>query len=136
MQAMTIRPATAADSAAIARIQAASPGASQWMPEGYMVEVAVEDDHVAGFVVTRAVGPGEFEVLNVAVDALYQRRGVARQLLRHALTARPGQYWLEVRESHESARKLYETLGFHVAGRRPSYYDNPQEAAIVMRLQS
>jgi ribosomal protein S18 acetylase RimI-like enzyme len=31
---------------------------------------------------------------------------------------------------------LYAALGFEETGRRPQYYQNPDEAAIVMRKQS
>jgi len=41
-----------------------------------------------------------------------------------------------VRESNSAARRLYEALGFEVAGTRPGYYDNPTEAGIVMRIFS
>jgi ribosomal protein S18 acetylase RimI-like enzyme len=31
---------------------------------------------------------------------------------------------------------LYEGLGFEIAGRRPGYYENPNETGIVMRIFS
>ena len=58
---MKIRAADSDDLAAIAAIQAASPEASQWEPASYLdydCLVAVEDDHVAGFLVSRQTAPG------------------------------------------------------------------------------
>jgi ribosomal protein S18 acetylase RimI-like enzyme len=42
--------------------------------------------------------------------------------------------FLEVRESNLAARRLYETSGFSESGRRQSYYQQPQEDAIVYHL--
>lgn len=39
---------------------------------------------------------------------------------------------LEVRESNESARNLYTSLGFRVAGLRKGYYSKTNEDAIIM----
>ena len=39
---------------------------------------------------------------------------------------------LEVRSSNEGARRLYERLGFYVAGTRPDYYTNPVEDALIL----
>jgi ribosomal-protein-alanine N-acetyltransferase len=39
---------------------------------------------------------------------------------------------LEVRESNTAALQLYERLGFHVAARRPGYYTNPSEDALIL----
>ncbi len=71
------------------------------------------------------------EVLNLATDAAYRRQGIASALL-HSVEAE--EVFLEVRESNEAARKLYEKLGFLPVGTRPEYYDDPVETAIVMRL--
>jgi ribosomal-protein-alanine N-acetyltransferase len=39
--------------------------------------------------------------------------------------------FLEVRESNSAALALYEALGFLPIGRRPSYYREPVEAALL-----
>ncbi len=39
---------------------------------------------------------------------------------------------LEVRESNVGAVQLYERCGFVIAGRRPGYYTNPPEDALLM----
>ena len=40
---------------------------------------------------------------------------------------------LEVRASNVPAIALYEKLGFSQAGRRPNYYRNPREDALILR---
>jgi ribosomal protein S18 acetylase RimI-like enzyme/glycosyltransferase involved in cell wall biosynthesis len=139
---LTLRPVTPDDLASIARIQAASPQASQWDPPDYLAyncHVAVVDGAVAGFLVTRPTGPGEREILNLAVDPQHRRHGIARRLVEHEIQgsgAYSGAWFLEVRESNAAAIELYRSLGFRVAGRREGYYQQPLEAGIVMRILS
>lgn len=136
---MEIRRATAADLDAIARIQTAAPAASAWAPAAYLdyeCRVAILDNRVAGFLVFRRLTPDEHEVLNLAVDPDYRRRGIARALLAGALADAPGAWFLEVRESNAAAVRLYSQFGFTLAGRRADYYRDPAEAAIVMRFFS
>lgn len=134
-----IRPAHRNDLPDIARIQSASPEASFWAPPAYLdydCRVAVVDGTVAGFLAARDVGPGETEILNVAVDPTFRRRGVASELVRAALSAHPGTVYLEVRVSNQAAGSLYRKLGFREAGIRPKYYSDPVEDGIVMARQS
>ena len=135
---MIVRSAIAEDLAAIAEIQALSPEASRWDPESYLnydCTVAIET-RVLGFLVTRQTGPGEREILNLAVDPSQRRRGVARALLQAELGRGKNQWFLEVRESNAGAIALYQNAGFRVAGRRESYYSNPPEPGIVMKFDS
>jgi polysaccharide biosynthesis protein PslH len=134
-----LRRATAGDMDQITAIQGTSPEASQWLPHDYLTfdcQVAVMDGRVAGFLVSRRVAEDEREILNVAVHPEFRRLGIAIQLLRAEMTRCPGTHFLEVRESNSAARRLYEALGFEVAGSRPGYYENPTEAGIVMRIFS
>ena len=136
---MKIRAATRDDLAAIAAIQAASPEASQWDPASYLdydCLVAIEDDHVAGFLVSRQTAPGEREILNLAVAPFERRRSVGRRLIAAELERSRGQWFLEVRESNAAARNLYKACGFQEAGSRDSYYHDPPESGIVMKLIS
>ena len=76
------------------------------------------------------------EILNLAVDPAKRRLGAGRALAQAALAegaARgAARAFLEVRESNAAALAFYARLGFSVAGRRPDYYRDPQEAAILM----
>ena len=92
----------------------------------------------AGYLIAREVA-GTAEVLNLAVSPEARRRGVARALLRAALTflrrRRVEEVYLEVRESNRSAQALYEGLGFRPVGQRAAYYRNPKEDALVLWLE-
>jgi ribosomal-protein-alanine N-acetyltransferase len=136
---VTIRAATVADLRAIAAIQAASPEAAQWDAAAYLdydCRVASVEARVLGFLVARQVAPGEREILNLAVEPAERRAGIARKLVRDALASTPAAWFLEVRASNAAAIQLYESAGFHRAGRRPDYYYERTEDAIVMRFFS
>lgn len=97
--------------------------------------VALEGDTVAGYVGSQTV-MGETDMMNVAVSPAYRRRGIARELIQALLRelARQGSHrlTLEVRASNAPARALYESLGFAQVGRRPNYYRNPKEDALIL----
>ena len=97
--------------------------------------VALEGDTVAGYVGSQTV-MGETDMMNVAVSPAYRRRGIARELIQELLRelARQGSHrlTLEVRASNAPARALYESLGFAQVGRRPNYYRNPKEDALIL----
>ena len=100
--------------------------------------VALEGDTVAGYVGSQTV-MGETDMMNVAVSPAYRRRGIARELIQALLRelARQGSHrlTLEVRASNAPARALYESLGFAQVGRRPNYYRNPKEDALILRKE-
>ena len=100
--------------------------------------VAVEGDRVVGYVGSQTVC-GETDMMNVAVTADFRRLGIAEKLVlalvenlkaieSHSLT-------LEVRASNAPAQALYEKLGFQQVGRRPKYYQNPREDALILRKE-
>jgi [ribosomal protein S18]-alanine N-acetyltransferase len=78
----------------------------------------------------------ELHINNLAVVPSRRGVGAGTALLREVLreSARMGaeRATLEVRRSNEAARRLYERLGFSVAGVRRSYYTNPVEDALVL----
>jgi ribosomal-protein-alanine N-acetyltransferase len=78
----------------------------------------------------------ELHINNVAVRPEFRRRGFARMLLEHVMdeATRRGatRATLEVRRSNVGALRLYERLGFSVAGVRPNYYTNPVEDALIL----
>ena len=92
---------------------------------------------LAGYLIGReAAGSGE--VLNLAVAPEFRRRGVGGMLLESGLAVfrrrRASEVFLEVRESNRSAQALYIARGFRPVGQRASYYRNPKEDALVLRL--
>ena len=134
-----IRPAAESDLDEIWRIQSESLPAVQWKIADYLRHeclIAMIDNQTAGFAVARHPSPEELEILNLAVDPPFRRRGVARSLITQLLANFRGNVYLEVRQSNIAARKLYHSLGFETIGVRKDYYDSPGESAIVMKFHS
>jgi [ribosomal protein S18]-alanine N-acetyltransferase len=134
-----IRRGVKEDLVSIARIQSASPEATRWNVEDYLVYdlwVAESDGAVTGFLVSRSLGFGEGELLNMAVAPERRRAGVGKSLLRAFTREFPAGAYLEVRESNAVALNLYKSMGFKELNRRPKYYQSPPESAIVMKFHS
>ncbi len=134
-----IRRGEPSDLEEVAAIQEASPGAARWSVAEYPqydFRVAVRDGRIAGFLVARAVAEDEREILNLAVGPDFRRQGVGRDLLTGLLAGAPGAVFLEVRASNGAARNIYKSMGFQEVGSRPEYYQDPPEAAIVMKFHS
>jgi ribosomal-protein-alanine N-acetyltransferase len=98
--------------------------------------VALEDGGVVGYIGSQSV-LGESDMMNVAVHPDHRRKGIAEALI-DALSAGLRErgnvcLTLEVRASNEPAKALYEKLGFIQVGRRPNYYRNPKEDALILR---
>ncbi len=78
----------------------------------------------------------ELHINSLAVDDDWRRRGIARRLLdrvmRAAVAAGARGATLEVRQSNQPARCLYEGLGFVVEAVRRDYYQEPREDALVL----
>jgi len=92
---------------------------------------------IVGMIVWRDLG-GEVEILDLAVHPNHRRHGHGSFLLK-TFVQRLSQsavqkIFLEVRESNVAAIALYRKLGFQISGRRPNYYHNPEENALLMTL--
>ena len=141
----TIRPIAAADLSAVMELASGLPNVPRWSATAW--QEAIKPPHIAlaaadaatvrAFVIA-VVGGGEAEIESLAVAPASRRRGLAWQLLsalvaelRHSSVA---ELWLEVRASNAAAISLYRGFGFAETGRRPEYYSNPAEDAILMRL--
>jgi [ribosomal protein S18]-alanine N-acetyltransferase len=102
-------------------------------PSSVCLAAAAPDGKLVGYVVCSRYAD-VWHVMNIAVDPPLQRRGIASSLL-EALLERAGadqEYTLEVRPTNEPAIKLYERFGFRHAGRRPRYYHDTGEDALIM----
>jgi GNAT superfamily N-acetyltransferase len=79
------------------------------------------------------------ELESVVVSANARRAGIGRALCRAVLdwTCSQGttELVLEVRAASSAAIALYANLGFTLAARRPRYYRDPNDDALLMRLQ-
>jgi ribosomal-protein-alanine N-acetyltransferase len=90
---------------------------------------------VVGFLVAKGLIPeSELETVAVAADA--QGAGVGGLLIEamfeELLKEQVAEVHLEVRNSNERAQRLYRRYGFGETGRRPGYYSDPVEDAVLM----
>jgi [ribosomal protein S18]-alanine N-acetyltransferase len=89
----------------------------------------------AGYIVSWLVAD-EVHVLKLAVDPPYRRRGVGTALLRDSLGSLAARgatmAYLEVRKSNAGALAFYHEAGFDPIGRRPKYYADTGEDALVL----
>lgn len=100
--------------------------------------VAEDNGVLAGYVGSQSVLDGA-DMMNLAVTPEYRRQGVGEQLVNklaeHLRDRGIIALLLEVRVSNAPAIALYEKLGFEQVGRRPRYYTNPREDALILRKE-
>lgn len=140
---LVIRSAAPDDLPALLEIERASFSRPHWQSDDFLPNectVVELNGSVVAFLVSRETFQGsehelaEREILNLAVAPSFRRKGIAKTLLRHELRRRAA-YFLEVRESNMAAQNLYFQFGFREIARRPRYYQDPSEGAIVMQMK-
>jgi [ribosomal protein S18]-alanine N-acetyltransferase len=130
---------------AVAALEAAS-FTNPWTRE--MLERELRHSEAARVYVLRAVGYrvaafcscwvvlDELHINTIAVQADLRRQGLATVLMQQLLDAAAAEgvrrAYLEVRRSNLPAQRLYERLGFALAGVRRHYYSHPEEDALVL----
>jgi ribosomal-protein-alanine N-acetyltransferase len=144
-----IRPARLEDVGAVLAIERDLATAPHWAKAEYLrivqregalrrcLLVGEEDGEMVGFAVGVVVaGVGELE--SVAVRASRQGRGFGPQLVRAVLgwckAEGAAEVELEVRAASTGPQRVYLRLGFVVVGRRPAYYSDPADDAVLMRI--
>ena len=147
MTDLAIRRAERADLLAVVRIEGASfpqpwpyDAFERFLDEpGFLVAVD-RDGRIGGFVVadvTPTHGRQIGHVKDLAVHPDRRGAGVGSALLTHALASLAAQggdtVRLEVRESNETARRLYRRFGFEDVRRVPGYYDDGEDAIVMLR---
>lgn len=147
---LRIRPATPDDIPAVLSLERAVASAAHWAELAYSqifapnfparIALVLEDKShsLCGFVIAR-LASGECELENIAVSPSLQRAGAGTLLLQSLMAAARERnvhsIHLEVRESNNSARALYEKCHFESTGRRPKYYAKPEESAVLYSIQ-
>lgn len=93
---------------------------------------------IAGYIVMQLC-VDEAEIMVIAVDEPFRRKGIAKNLLEYAekmINDKAERILLEVRESNISAQTLYTKKGFEKVGLRKNYYHDfsgqPPENAVLM----
>ena len=97
--------------------------------------VALADGEVAGYIGCYCIA-GTGEIANVAVKASHRRNGIGGKLLERLYQEGAAfdtqEFFLEVRESNETAIGLYSRQGFVKEGIRKNFYEMPVENALIM----
>ena len=100
--------------------------------------VAMDAEKLVGYVGSQSV-LGWADMMNLAVAPEYRQKGIAQALVNELISRlRQNQVTcltLEVRASNAPAIRLYDKLGFVPVGRRPNYYHNPKEDALILRKE-
>lgn len=99
---------------------------------------AVENGRVLGYAGSQTV-MDETDMMNIAVHPDFRHQGIAKGLIESLIAELKERgsrcLTLEVRLSNMPAVSLYEKLGFTQIGRRPNYYRNPKEDALILRKE-
>ena len=147
---MLIRKATPEDIALIRKLEQETESAAHWSEREYdalfaaeaprrIALVAAEESaaQIMGFVIA-CCAEDEWEIENVVVASEKRRGGMGsalvRELVQEARRSGANAVLLEVRESNAAACLLYEKTGFKQIGRRPDYYRNPPEDALLLKI--
>jgi [ribosomal protein S18]-alanine N-acetyltransferase len=145
---MQIRPATSADISFMRALEQQADTAAHWAEREYgalfapeaprrIAFIAEADNHLAGFLIALC-DLDDWEIENVVVAAERRRSGIGsalvQELLHQAAREKTTSVLLEVRESNSAARQLYKALGFLEVGKRPGYYAQPAEDALLLKF--
>jgi ribosomal-protein-alanine N-acetyltransferase len=152
LTAARVRRMTQADVDQVIEIAESLKEAPHWLGSAYLAALDPEaaphrialvaeepgSGAVAGFVVVSLLPP-QAELESIVVAPAAQRQGMARRLFA-ALAAELGsaqiaEVLLEARASNQPALGFYRLLGFVETGRRPRYYHDPVEDAVLMSLR-
>ncbi len=141
--ALDYRPLDAAHVREVARLESETMGSDAWGAPLVADELPRKDrTWWAAYDGTRLVGycggwvvDGQVQILKIATDPAYRRRGIARELIglvaSDARDLGATEMTLEVRLSNEGAQAFYENLGLARIGVRPHYYSDREDAVIM-----
>ncbi len=144
---VTVRKMTVEDLPAVIEIDRMS-FSLPWPEQTYRYEVTAnpsarclvaetDDNKIVAMIVSWMV-VDELHIATFATHCDHRRHGIGSLLLAEALHdgRRLGMQhaFLEVRAGNEAAQAMYRKFGFEVTGRRPKYYRDNDEDAMLMTL--
>lgn len=153
MSTVVLRRLREGDAPAVKALETES-GLSPWSVADYRAEASREESvslvaeagsEIRGFLISRLITNEnlnvDIEILNIAVSRGFQRSGIAESLFSALLSeigkiAGAFRIFLEVRESNSAALQFYRKMGFRVSGKRPGFYRDPVEDAVLMAFDS
>ena len=115
-----------------------------WSEENFMFDlcenersfsfVAEQNGEVIGYILGWYIEP-ELHIGNIAVKKSAQSNGVGSFLVSQMLNSVNGYevVYLEVRESNQIAQKMYQKFGFKSVYSRKSYYNDGENAVIMVK---
>lgn len=145
---IVIRKMTVQDVPAVSQIDRMS-FSMPWPEHSFQYEVAenrvarcfvaeTDDRRIAAMIVSWII-VDEMHIATIATHPDFRRQGIGERILRDALQdgrdAGAHLAFLEVRASNEAAQAMYRKFGFRVSGKRPRYYKDNSEDAILMTLE-
>ncbi len=145
---VSIRKMTMEDVPAVSQIDRLS-FTLPWPEHSFQYEVAenrvarcfvaeTEDKRIAAMIVSWII-VDEMHIATIATHPDFRRQGIGELILHDALIdgRRAGAHlaFLEVRAGNEPAQAMYRKFGFRVTGKRPRYYRDNGEDAVLMTLE-
>lgn len=102
----------------------------------YYAFLGESSDQVLAYVAYQEIFD-DLSIHTVWVDPSYRRQGLGKTLFRSWLKTLPtgSRVTLEVREANQAAIRLYQALDFQVIDRRPNYYQQPEDHALIMQIE-
>ncbi len=145
---VAIRKMTIEDVPAVAEIDRMS-FSLPWPEHSFQYEVSenrvarclvaeTEEKRIAAMVVSWII-VDEMHIATIATHPEFRRQGIGKRILTEALAdgraAGARLAFLEVRAANAAAQAMYRKFGFEVTGKRPRYYKDNGEDAILMTLE-
>ena len=100
---------------------------------------ALEKEHTLIGYICFWMFANEVQIINLAVHPdhrkLKQGLSLLKRLIEKSRSNGVRNIWLEVRPSNLAARNLYKKTGFKEFGKRPQYYQDTKEDAVLMALE-
>lgn len=101
--------------------------------------VAETDDKQLAAMIVSWIVVDELHIATIATHPDFRRQGIGSQILTAALEdaalSNVRKAFLEVRAGNEAALAMYRKFGFEMTGRRPRYYKDNGEDALLMTLE-
>jgi ribosomal-protein-alanine N-acetyltransferase len=110
-------------------------------PSSFLMVAEIEQSEVGRLIVGVVVVwmiLDEAHIATIAVHPEFRGQGIASRLMvsmmREAIQLEARLATLEVREQNTAAQRLYQRFGFNIVGRRPRYYKDNLEDALIMTV--
>ncbi|MGZ7048416.1 MAG: ribosomal protein S18-alanine N-acetyltransferase [Methanobacterium sp.] len=99
--------------------------------------VAQHDNIVVGYIIFWIRYEDEGHIISLAIDKKYRKKGMASELVKNVINiftkCNLREIKLEVRKGNKGARKFYQKMGFDEKDILESYYEDGEDAVIMIR---